>query len=171
MLESPTLLLVLWDCTLVNEVTVPACCMVTLSSQFIFPYGKALLSLVSDNPHPPFPMVILLLVTLSTHKHKCNVSSHAFPKGVLQGLFYFHFPYLSKSLTPLHCTLSEINTSTSLRCESPEENKSYILVGNEDSTTLLQFPPCLNGDVLHCKMTELLTVVTRLLQIAKNQED
>lgn len=114
--------LVLWDCTLVSEVTVPAFCMVALSSQLIFPYGTALLWLVPDNQHPSFPMVILLLFTTSTDKYKCNVSSHAFPKDVLQGLFYPHFLYLSKILsTPLYGTIYEINTIAPFRSESSEE--------------------------------------------------
>ena len=120
-LMSPTLSsspLVLWNCTLVGEVTVPACFMATLSSQLIFPYRTALLLLVPGNQHPSFSMVILLSFTISIDKHKCNVSSHAFSKGVLQSLLHSHFLYLSKTFSPsLYCTIYEINTIAPFRRE------------------------------------------------------
>lgn len=169
---SPTLSSVLWDCSLVGEVTVPAGCMVTLSSQFIFPCGTALLLLAPDYQHSTFPIVILLLFTISTHKPKCKVSLHAFPKCVLQGLLYSHFLYLSKILsTPLYCTSYEMKRIAPFRRESCEEYKPCTPIANEDSTMLLQFPSCLKGDVQNCVVRQLTCSSWNhktLLQIAKN---
>lgn len=135
---SPMLSSVLWDCSLVGEATVPARCVVTLSSQFIFPCGTALLLLAPDNEHPTLPVVILLSFIISTYKPKCKVSPHAFPKGVLQGLLYSHFLYLSKTLsTPLYCASYEMKRIAPFRSESCEEYKPCTPIGNEDSTTLL----------------------------------